>query len=510
MIHAEEENPDRKINAGDGYIPPIPFAEAIDFLKARVPMTKKEWEKLEPKLRFRAFTVAKLGTAVEIETAKQVLISALEKGESYSQTWEMMNDIFGKGELGFKAGYWENVFRTNTQTAYMAGKLQQYEKTPGIAAYQLMIIEDVRTSKICRNLITKTGRGLVLSVDDDFWKTKGFPPYHFQCRSSVRAVYQHQLKAENIKIDEPKHLDRFKVGDGFGGNPLENGNWWKETDSQLRQAKMYGVQQEIDKKGENVIADKTSLKNENISTEEQNETLRLVSKIKEMTFFTEDIKADDREQIFSDLKKIQPKHAKILEKYLGEMRGDFYSEKDIAHYDPKSNKIILNIKNKDIRSTVRNFTTDLKTFLHESGHWLDENALGDGKTIRGQLPELKKLLEKDFINYCNTILPGDNQIKKIDDLFDYVELDNRLKVIHALSEDSALKSGIQDIISGLTGNGFKLRYEHNWGYWRQYGIEQEVIAHFFEANGSGGLVEQCMLEIFPSAYEYFNNFIGGL
>lgn len=258
MIHAEEENPDRKINAGDEDIPPVPFAQAIDFLKARVPMTKKEWEKLEPKLRFRAFTVAKLGTAVEIETAKQILVSALEKGESYSQTWETLNDIFGKGELGFKPGYWENVFRTNTQTAYMAGKLQQYEKTPGIVAYQLMIIEDVRTSKICRNLITKTGRGLVLSVDDDFWKTKGFPPYHFQCRSSVRAIFKSQIKAENIKIDEPKHLDSFKVGEGFGGNPIHKESWWMMTPSQMEQAIRFGILGQFNRE-ENVFADYDSV-----------------------------------------------------------------------------------------------------------------------------------------------------------------------------------------------------------------------------------------------------------
>ena len=247
MIHAEEENPDRKINAADTEIPPVKFEEAVDFLKARVPMTKKEWENLEPKLRFRAFTVAKLGTAVEIETAKQILISALEKGESYSQTWEIMNDIFGKGELGFKPVYWENVFRTNTQTAYMAGKLQQYEKTPGIVAYQLMIIEDVRTSKICRRLITKAGRGLVLSVDDEFWKTKGFPPYHFQCRSSVRAVYQHQLKAENIKIDHPKHLDRFKPGEGFGGNPIHKESWWRMTKEMAIRAAQFDIFNDIEK-----------------------------------------------------------------------------------------------------------------------------------------------------------------------------------------------------------------------------------------------------------------------
>ena len=140
----------------------------------------------------------------------------------------------------------------------MVGKLQQYEKTPGIVAYQLLVIEDVRTSKICRNLITKTGRGLVLSVDDDFWKTKGFPPYHFQCRSSVRAIFKSQIKVENIKIDHSKHLDRFKEGEGFGGNPLDNGNWWMMTPSQMEQAIRFGILGQFNRE-ENVFADYDSV-----------------------------------------------------------------------------------------------------------------------------------------------------------------------------------------------------------------------------------------------------------
>jgi len=50
----------RKINAADTEIPPLPFEEAVSFMKGRVPMTKTEWNELEPKLRFRAFTVARL------------------------------------------------------------------------------------------------------------------------------------------------------------------------------------------------------------------------------------------------------------------------------------------------------------------------------------------------------------------------------------------------------------------------------------------------------------------
>ena len=56
MIHAEDERPGKEINAADDESPPIKFAEAVEFLKAKVPITKAEWESVERKARFRAFT----------------------------------------------------------------------------------------------------------------------------------------------------------------------------------------------------------------------------------------------------------------------------------------------------------------------------------------------------------------------------------------------------------------------------------------------------------------------
>ena len=193
LIHAEEENPERKINAADDTkIPAIPFKEAMNFLKSKVPMKKAEWLALEPKLRFRAFTVANIGCLDTIETMKQLLIGALEDGESYSDTWETLKNILQEDVKKIRPGYWENVFRTNTQSAYIAGKLQQYENS-NVAAYQLMVIEDGRTSKICRHLLTASGYGMIISVDHPFWKKYGFPPYHFQCRTSIRAIWPSQV-----------------------------------------------------------------------------------------------------------------------------------------------------------------------------------------------------------------------------------------------------------------------------------------------------------------------------
>lgn len=256
-IHAEEENPEYKINAADETeIPAVPFEEAMNFLKSKVPMTKAEWLELEPKLRFRAFTVAQLGSADVVDKAKQILLKSFEKGGgTYSDTWEELKEKVNVNALGIKPGYWENVFRTNTQSAYIAGKLQQYENT-GVAAYQLMVIEDGRTSRICRHLLTASGYGMIISVDHPFWKKYGFPPYHFQCRTSIRAIWPSQVGKLGNMVENPtmKSLSKFKVQEGFGGNPLDKGNWWMMTPQQMERAIKYGCLNRFNR-NENIFAD---------------------------------------------------------------------------------------------------------------------------------------------------------------------------------------------------------------------------------------------------------------
>ena len=91
MIHADEDKHGKSITAADEApeeIPAITFEKAKDFLASKIPMTKSEWLKLEPKLRFRAFTVAKLGQAELIDRVKKVLVKSIESGNGVAQTWD--------------------------------------------------------------------------------------------------------------------------------------------------------------------------------------------------------------------------------------------------------------------------------------------------------------------------------------------------------------------------------------------------------------------------------------
>ena len=240
----------RKLNASDEGIPPLPFEEAFSFMKSRIPVTKAEWNELEPKLRFRAFTVARLAQCDYIDTARQVLYKAMESGKGIAETykqWQTIQTLIQDDAMKLRPGYWENVFRTNTQTAYTSGKLMQFRDKPP-PAWRLLIIDDSRTSDICRGLLREGRRDIAMASDHPFWKEFGFPSYHYQCRTGLQAVYKSEIAAgaviENPDMEEMRA--QFKPMDGFGGNPLEKESWWMMTENMALRAARYNIFNEVE------------------------------------------------------------------------------------------------------------------------------------------------------------------------------------------------------------------------------------------------------------------------
>ncbi|MDR2922560.1 MAG: phage head morphogenesis protein [Treponema sp.] len=239
----------RKLGAADEEIPPLPFEEAVSFMKSRIPMTKAEWNALEPKLRFRAFTVARLTQLDYIELARGRLVSALGKGEGYASTWNDIKAVVAEdGALNFMPGYWENVYRTNTQIAYTTGKLMQFQNNPP-PAWRLLIVDDDRTSDICRGLMRDGKQSLTMASNHSFWETFGFPPYHYQCRTGLQAVYsseiEHGTTVENPSMKSLKK--QFKPMGGFGGNPLDKESWWMMTENMALRTARYGIFNDVEK-----------------------------------------------------------------------------------------------------------------------------------------------------------------------------------------------------------------------------------------------------------------------
>ena len=240
----DEIQPDLDISFS---VEPLPFEEAIDFFKGKVSLIKEDWEELEPKLRFRAFTVARLAESDHIEMLRGRLLNAMEKGEYFTETWKDIKAFTEDADQPFSARYFETVYRTNMQSAYNAGRLMQYQNNMP-PAWELLFIEDGRTSDICKGLASIAGNGKALAASHSFWSTYGFPPYHFNCRTTFRAVYDYEIghgtTIENVPMKQIRQ--NFKPQEGFGGNPIEKESWWRLTDKMKERIERYGIKKEVE------------------------------------------------------------------------------------------------------------------------------------------------------------------------------------------------------------------------------------------------------------------------
>jgi SPP1 gp7 family putative phage head morphogenesis protein len=183
---------------------PVAPADAIAWFRARLPLTPEGYASLESAARARAFTVSGLATLDMVQDVFNRLQTALEQGVPF-EAWQRglpqgLQKAWGKGS----AYRLQTIFDTNLQSAYSAGRWKSVVES-GREFVGLEVVDDGRTSNICIRL-----RGVVLPVDDPFWKTKGIPPYHYRCRTVVVSYRQADM------VQPPKD---FAPLEGFGGLP---------------------------------------------------------------------------------------------------------------------------------------------------------------------------------------------------------------------------------------------------------------------------------------------------
>lgn len=224
----------------------MPYHEAVEYLKKRDVIKKADYNKLSDKMKFRAFTASRINDGKLLERLNAEMIANVNDGKGLKDFLSMTKtDILDKVGMGPNQGwYWETVYRTNVQTAYNAGRMMGFEEDKPLALY-FVGIEDARQTDICHSM-----SNVIRPYDDPIWK-KYIPPLHFGCRSTVRAIYDRDELPE--EWTDLEGIER--PAKGFGTNPVSSDSWWDELESQVRQAKHFGVQGEIDIVKTMLIAD---------------------------------------------------------------------------------------------------------------------------------------------------------------------------------------------------------------------------------------------------------------
>lgn len=196
----------------------LPPEQAVKYLKGLGVEVTDGWREQQAAIRRQAFTVAKVTQAGLLQT----MLGELQKGMESGKPWDQWQRETGK--LLEAKGYarrpdgtaWrlDNIYRTNLQSAYQAGRYQQMQESTRFEYWEYRAVGDKRSRSEHRKL-----DGLILHRDHPFWK-KAFPPNGYGCRCSVTALTLKQAVAKGYKPgQEPDWVKDWTPDEGFDGIP---------------------------------------------------------------------------------------------------------------------------------------------------------------------------------------------------------------------------------------------------------------------------------------------------
>lgn len=173
----------------------VPPDAAVEFWKWRAKLTDAEAQALGESAKHRAFYVTGLAHHDLVQLVSDGLEDALKNGETLADfKTRIMTAIQTQGWHDYRI---ENIFRTNLQTAYAAGRYKKMQAVKASRPYwQYLAVMDrrVRPSHAILD-------GKVYPADHEFWATH-YPPNGFRCRCGVRTLSQRQVDTLGLPVEK--------------------------------------------------------------------------------------------------------------------------------------------------------------------------------------------------------------------------------------------------------------------------------------------------------------------
>lgn len=210
----------------------LPPEKAIEYFEEKGYAISFRWDNMLNEAHAKAFTVAGAMKLDLLAAIRGELDTALKQGKTLQSFRREMEPILKKH------GFWgevettdpqsgevrttnvtpwrlRTIYRTNMQSAYMAGRYQAQMEDDNRPYLQYVALMDAKTRDSHAEL-----HGTVLHKDDPFWD-ENYPPNGWGCRCRVRARSKRDVERRGLKV-----LDRGKAKGvaekGFKSNPGAN------------------------------------------------------------------------------------------------------------------------------------------------------------------------------------------------------------------------------------------------------------------------------------------------
>ena len=196
---------------------PLPFDEAIEFFNAKdYKLSPNSWRDVWAEEHVHAFTVARVTRVDILEDIRQEVQKALEQGTSLGKFKAALSEVLQRkgwlGREGIAPWRLQTIYRTNLQSAYQAGRYKQMLEVATTRPWWMYdAVNDSRTrpSHLAHD-------GVVRHFMHPFWDT-WYPPNGFNCRCTVRALSDTEMKRRGIK--EETAGTSLTPDEGFSYNP---------------------------------------------------------------------------------------------------------------------------------------------------------------------------------------------------------------------------------------------------------------------------------------------------
>lgn len=174
----------------------VKFAEAIDYMKGKLPETSQAWDDLAGPVHGKVFTVAGATKVDLVRDLHRSISAAIENGTTitaFRKDFDKAVQEHGweyRGKRGWRTSV---IFDTNMRSAHMAGRWSQLQAGKDRRPFlQYRTAGDARVRPQHR-----AWNGLIYQVDDAFWQSH-YPPNGWGCRCTVRAYSQADLDRKDL------------------------------------------------------------------------------------------------------------------------------------------------------------------------------------------------------------------------------------------------------------------------------------------------------------------------
>jgi len=167
--------------------------EEIQALLDRKIISIDEYNALMSYDKLKYFSMALVESATIIDTVKKKLAASIQNGETVKDFIASINELYNSMGLTKLNGYYlENVYRTNTFSAYQAGRSRDLDKRKDlIAYYKYVSFTDGRVCDLCEPL-----NGYTAAPDSAAWQAVK-PLRHYNCRCSWEVIWKDEAMGIN-------------------------------------------------------------------------------------------------------------------------------------------------------------------------------------------------------------------------------------------------------------------------------------------------------------------------